>query len=467
MSSFSLYRTRIYVLTSLLSILISIMGCQKFTEVTPPKTQLVSASVFKNKSTANSAVAGMYSYMYQLNNSVSTFGGYHLTINTGLLADELVQPAIPENPYFTNNVPVDDEDVGFIWQSCYTIIYNANSIIEGLKDAGNIPTADRNQFVGEALFIRAVCHFYLINLFGDAPLITTTNVNHTSISGRTSVDNVYRQILTDLLEAQQNLSDDYSYSQGERVRANKWVVTAFLSRVYLYQKDWANAEIQAGSVISNNNLYTLLTDLNGVFLKNSQEAIWQFLSNQGNGYTTLGYLLIPGSSNIVPTYALSGFLMNSFEPNDQREAKWVKSNLVNGQSFDFPYKYKQSSSASGAGEYDMVLRLAEQYLIRAEARAEQNNISGSLDDLNMIRSRAGLPASIIGDKDSLLTAILHERQCELFAEYGHRWMDLKRLGLADAVLGSEKPGWKNTSSLLPLPQIELSKNPNLKQNTGY
>ena len=116
----------------------------------------------------------------------------------------------------------------------------------------------------------------------------------------------------------------------------------------------------------------------------------------------------------------------------------------------------------------MVLRLAEQYLIRAEARAQQNNISGSQSDLNLIRNRAGLVNTAANDKTALLTAIEHERQVELFTEWGHRWLDLKRTNRADAVLGPIKaPNWQPTDMLYPIPQTQIANDPNVHQNPGY
>jgi hypothetical protein len=115
----------------------------------------------------------------------------------------------------------------------------------------------------------------------------------------------------------------------------------------------------------------------------------------------------------------------------------------------------------------MVIRLAEVYLIQAEARAQQGNIGGAQGDLNLVRARAGLGPTTANDVGSLLTAILHERQVELVAEWGHRWLDLKRTGMADAVLGSEKPGWVGYDTLYPIPAQQLTANPALVQNPGY
>ena len=133
----------------------------------------------------------------------------------------------------------------------------------------------------------------------------------------------------------------------------------------------------------------------------------------------------------------------------------------------YPYKYKLTALSLVDTEYNMVIRLAEVYLIRAEARAEQGNIAGAQADLDTVRARAGLPPTAAGDVPGLLGAIGHERQVELVAEWGHRWLDLKRTGLAGAVLGSEKPGWVATDTLYPIPAGELTANPALSQNPGY
>jgi hypothetical protein len=117
-------------------------------------------------------------------------------------------------------------------------------------------------------------------------------------------------------------------------------------------------------------------------------------------------------------------------------------------------------------EYNMVLRLAEQYLIRAEARGMQNDLTGAMDDVNIIRARAGL-SSIDGTgfaQQDVLDAIDQERRAELFVEWGHRWFDLKRTGKIDAVLGPVKPDWQSKDALFPIAQTEIIANPNLIQN---
>jgi hypothetical protein len=132
----------------------------------------------------------------------------------------------------------------------------------------------------------------------------------------------------------------------------------------------------------------------------------------------------------------------------------------------YPYKYKSLVFGANA-EYYTLLRLAEQYLIRAEARAEQGNVSGAQADINVIRNRAGLGNTTAGDQASLLAAVAQERRIELNCEWGHRWLDLKRTGTASAVLGAEKTTWTATGILWPIPSSEISANSNLVQNAGY
>ncbi len=180
-----------------------------------------------------------------------------------------------------------------------------------------------------------------------------------------------------------------------------------------------------------------------------------------------GSVFIPASPSVTPTYLCTPTLLNSFEAGDSRRSNWIQSRVFAGQNVYYPYKYKIQQNAV-ISEYYILLRLAEQYLIRAEARAQLNNITGSRSDLNIIRNRAGLINTLATDKQGLLSAIEHERQVELFAEWGHRWFDLKRTNRAAVVLGALKPStWQNTDILWPIPSGQILLNPSLIQNPGY
>jgi hypothetical protein len=149
--------------------------------------------------------------------------------------------------------------------------------------------------------------------------------------------------------------------------------------------------------------------------------------------------------------------------------------IAGGVTYYYPFKYKIDSLGAPVSEYEMVLRLGEQYLIRAEAEANGTGGTGAaISDLNVIRNRAGLPNySGASDPTSVSNAIYHERQVELFTEWGHRWLDLKRTGMVDTVMGTggacaAKGGtWNTNWQWYPISLYELQHDPNLQQNSGY
>jgi hypothetical protein len=239
--------------------------------------------------------------------------------------------------------------------------------------------------------------------------------------------------------------------------------------------DYVNAEAQATAVINNSSLYSL-SSLASTFKMNSSETIWSLQpvrsgtqANTGDG----ALFILPSTgpnANINDVY-LSNSVITAFEAGDQRRSAWVDSVIVGNTIFYYAFKYKIGAINTTTQEYVMVLRLAEQYLIRAEARAQQNNINGAQSDLNMIRSRAGLSPTAATTQYALLASILHERQVELFTEWGHRWFHLKRTKNIDAIMttaAAQKGGaWGQYKALYPIPISEINKDPNLIQNTGY
>jgi len=175
-----------------------------------------------------------------------------------------------------------------------------------------------------------------------------------------------------------------------------------------------------------------------------------------------------------PTVELSENFLNVFEnPQDKRIQDWVNTFAIEEDTLHFPYKYKIQYEASGGAftEYSMVLRLAEQYLIRAEARARLGKLTEAIQDVNIIRSRAGI--AILENMNSsfseseVLNLIILERRKELFSEWGHRWFDLNRLGKSEILALKENSNWTPNSRFFPIPSSERMKNPNLSQNPGY
>jgi len=381
-----------------------------------------------------------------------------------------------------------------LWSPIYKFIFKTNSALDGLKGSTSLTPLVKQQLLGEAKFLRAFFYFYLVNLFGDVPLALTTDPKVTSLLARSSKEQIYQQIIDDLKGAQELLSDTYLDATlltptMERVRPTKWAATALLARTYLYNREWAKAEEQATIVINNEGLFGPIStvSLNNVFLKNSREAIWQIQPTAVNFNTqeARGFIITStGPNNADNPVYLNSDLLNIFEKNDERSdsGTWVNSITVSGIKYFYPFKYKINSldpsitpktGTMNMKEYFMVLRLAEQYLIRSEAMAKQGKIVEAQTDLNTIRSRAGLGNTTAFDEASLLEAILHERQVELFTEWGHRWFDLKRSNKINEVMTTITPlkaigsTWQTYQQLYPIPLSDIQGNPNLTQNLGY
>ncbi len=451
-------------------LIVLISSCTKFVEIDPPRTALERSTVFANQETAEAAVRGLY---FTLNGgstwSSFTGGGGSITFLTALSADETVTTSSGVSfDVFKNNTLLSTTlSLSTLWNKMYETIYKANAVIEGVNNSEELSSALKSKFEGEAKVIRAFCHFYLANLFGDIALVLTTDYRANNIAGRTAVADIYEQVITDLKEAQTLLLPSYNTGSIERVRIDWGAATALLARAYLYKGDWANAEIQATNCI-NAGPYSLQSNLDNVFLKGSSEAIWQLSNDKNNSGDAIAF--------ITQKYViLRQELLNGFESGDKRRVNWIKG-ITNTTNY-CTNKHKVATS-SPITEYQMVFRLAEQYLIRAEARIQQpGKIADGIADLNVLRARARatataevpnpLPAfSATLSKEDALAAVEQERRIELFTEWGHRWFDLKRTGRVDAVIGALKSSWTSTAALYPLPQNQLL-NSNMEQNPGY
>jgi len=472
-------------------------GCKKFIDVPPPKTSLVTADVFNNNGSATSAQLAIYTNMFTNEES------WNMAQSVGLYADELqnYNPYVTAEQTYTNALAAGNStwSGGYGTSSnYYSYIYAANAVINGLQTTPGCSVAVKQQLTGEAYFARAFFHFYLTNIFGEVPLVLTTNYASNSKIARTPRLQVLQQVVADLQTAKGLLNNNYVDGSDtavttERVRPTKAAALALLARTYLYLGDYSQnnsyyqrADSAASAVIANSE-YSLCPSLNAVFLANSTEAIWQLQTPSNQSWDTpdgYGFILLgtPSTNGFNGSTTISSQLLSAFEPNDQRKTTWIGSITEGANTYYFPYKYKNYTYVGT--EYDMVLRLGEQYLIRAEARVREGNITGALSDLNMIRNRAGLP-NYAGAQDpaSLLTAILHERQVELFTEWGSRWFDLERAVIskeavnANTVLGSPgnvcayKGGTWNSGTdyqlLWPIPRTDISADPNLTQNPGY
>jgi len=464
--------------------MVTLISCKRLVEVPSPITSTSAANVYTTNADAAAVLTGIYT---NISSSSITNGGISsISLFPSLSADELTLFDFSNSTltsYYRDALLASNGSSGF-WNQTYPVIYVTNAAIEGLQSSSSLTPAIKEDLLGEAMFMRAFCYFYLVNFYGGVPLVTSTDPSTNRVLSRSTSDQVYNQIVSDLIGAQGLLSNNYLARDiqtvtTERTSPTKWAALALLSRVYLYLGDWSKADSTSSLVIGNTSLFGI-DSINQTFLKNSTETIWSLqpvLSTPSNTWEGALFILpVSGpNSSSNPVY-LTSELVNSFENGDLRRKNWidsVPSTVVNAAPYYYAYKYENNGSASNVTEYTIVFRLAEQYLIRAEARTWLNNFNGAQQDINVIRSRAGLAGTQLSDQSSLLNLIMQERRVELFTEWGQRWLDLKRTGtinnVMDTICSLKGTIWNPDWNLYPIPQLEIILDPSLvgEQNPGY
>ncbi|MEJ2884285.1 RagB/SusD family nutrient uptake outer membrane protein [Pedobacter sp. GR22-6] len=466
-------------------------GCKNFLEIPLPTDKLAADGAYLTDNSAGAVITGILSSAAANSAYGGSLNNESIGYRTSLYVDDfqLINPNSTSNTayltsavYHTNTLT---SAYSTQWSILYKQLYYTNLAIEGIK-ANESKLPNKNQWLGEALFIRALSHFDLLNLYGDVPLATTSNYLVNNVSTRSPKAAVVNQMIEDLKQAEALLGTTYlnglSVLTPNRARPNQYVAAALLARVYLYNGDWANAETEATKVIGNTTAYELVAPA-AAFLANSRETIFALapMANTGATFVRDYGLYNGGMPAVAPSQAnmasfsmtpISESLKNSFETGDARFSNWLRlttttASPVGGQ-FYFPAKYK--SNVVGA-EFNILLRLAEQYLIRAEARARLNKLTEAKQDIDAVRARAslgGTPASLQPD---LINAVMKERRVELFAEFGHRFYDLKRTGTIDVVMNIAAPlkggTWASWKQIWPIPATDIIANPNLTQAPEY
>lgn len=430
-------------------------SCTAFLEQ-QPTTVLTDENAITNEASAQEVVLGLYSSLQ----AHGQYGIYQIMVPE-VLSDVLQSRSpIPNiNEFDNNEVLPENVYLQNMWTHPYYSILVANQLLEKLPTLTNIPEPAKNRMLAEARFVRGLSHFNLVRLFGDVPYITSTKKEEIENTSREPLDQVLQQIIDDLLLAEANLQErqaargNFSEEETSRTMAVKAAATSLLARVYLFRTAAGDYErvIEKTTAVISDPFYELEEEYGLAFQGRSKETIFEVFFAQ-NDPSRLNLESTPGNQF---NYSASQDFIDAFEEGDQRKDFLL---VPSAESF---YSLKYDSEASPA----VVLRLADMYLMRAEARAQTNDLPGALSDLNKIRSRAGLSPLQISERSALLVAVEKERFIELAYE-GHRFIDLKRTGRADEVLGAHKPEtWQSTDQLLPIPFLEV--NNGLPQNPGY
>lgn len=349
------------------------------------------------------------------------------------------------------NVAPSNGAILTIWADAYNGINRANGVLAGIESVKDLGEAKGRQFRGEALFIRAWHYFYLVRWFGGVPLVLqpSKGVGEESLVARSSQEEVYNRIIQDLEEAASLLPSGKVPGKATRGAAN-----ALLAKVYLEAGRYQQARDKAAAVLADPT-YSLVSNFRSLFTtKHSAESIFEVHFTQNNG-NSLAFWFFPqeegGRWGFSPTLEL----YNAYPAGDVRRGASI--NITAGKRYI--YKYPRIATED---DNVIFLRLAEIYLIRAEANARLGAPDATvLADINTVRARAGAPPVTASGQAALLEAVLNERRLELAFE-GHRFFDLRRHGKATSKL--QMP---SDRLVFPLPQAELDVNKNLTQNPGY
>lgn len=438
-------------------------GCKKILDLTSPNV-VGDGDVFTSVSGLRNARTGMYSTLQDRN----YYGGYFpLSMESytdngttgGYAVPDLIELA-------DRSVTVNNIYIRQTYNAIYTTIYAANKIIENIDNVPDLEQEEYDNTFGEALFVRALANFDLLRTWGEhwdktssyGISIVTSTANPSQAIPRSTVEQSYQQIFSDLNDAATLLNTDNGNAYISAAAAQ-----ALLARVNLYYGDMKAAADFAAQVIDNGS-YELFSDeeVSKIYSDRlTPESVFELKFEQSNpsSYNAVTYLR--DDALRVDVLFIASNDLNSFfqgRPDDQRSTLLdFINNDVSIEPDGRTQKYRGETSKDNSA---FIVRLAEMYLIRAEANGR---ITG-LEDLNTIRTSRGLQAlseEDVPDDDTYLTAILDERRAELNFE-GHRLYDLARTGKVSDYLG------EGILPLMPIPQREIAAtNGIVIQNPGY
>ncbi len=448
-------KKNIYILIA--SVLV-IWSCEDRLEIEPAQSISVEAAL---SSEAN--IKGILIGAYDEAGQDDSYGGQLQVISDLMGATNQLTwqgTFIQPREYFQKSVLVSNTWAEQMWRNGYETINQVNLVIDNIASIEDPAEADRVE--GEARFLRALNYFDLVRHFGaqwqaggansgpGVPLHLTGIVDYSAdlSIARSTVAEIYAQVISDLTSAMGLLSA----TNGEF--ADAFSAEALLARVYLQQGNFAGARDAANNVIANSG-HSLAATFAGAFNNDADgvEDVFAFqVTNQtGENDLVVYYADQPTGGRQGDIAVAAGYTALFDDPVNDVRASYTYVSVDNG--LDLTLKYSNQFANIS------VIRLAEMYLIRAEANLEEGTTTGDtpLNDINAIRTRSGAPALASVD----VAAVLNERQLELGFE-GFLIHDLKRTGTAVGAIAADDP-----SLISPIPQDEMDTNPLMVQNTGY
>ena len=402
---------------------------------------------------------------------IGMYGGLRGMAAPKVLAGDFTADMLLHNGTFSQYRELSNKDitasnatVAALWGSIYGTIYRSNFILERIDDVPGVNSEFRDLVKAEAKFIRGYSYFLAVTTYGKAPLVLTTDIETNKVIARSSVDAILTQTLNDLEESLLGLPETSPNPGFLTIHA----ANAALARFHLYLENYSEAALYANAVISS-GLYQLEPDFATVVLTDfSDEAILEvgYSAADDPGTSGLGLNnLFVGRREIIPSNEAIVEL-NSNNSGDRRLI--IDFDFGDLEGTDNGWSVAKYGTADENNNNIIIFRLAEMYLISAEANLKLNNLQQAEDDINELRTRANAPTVTALNLNQMEQVVEAERLYELAYE-GHRWYDLKRTGRLDDVMNVFSPNWKDFYSLWPVPQREILNNPSLvgDQNPGY
>jgi hypothetical protein len=436
-------------------------SCSDFLDL-KPTSSIVGENAISDARTARAAVTGIYAQfksLYSASNSINALA---------LLPGDNVRfgGTQTQSVQLDNNaVPADNLSVITVYQNLYSLVNRANWVIADIGKVTDVSLTqtEKDKLLGEAYFGRGYAYFELARGWGDAQIQTVPTTDLDKIKGivRSPRADVYAQAIADLEEAEKLLPEDNT----TRNRAQKSVASAIRAKVHLYTGQWESAEQYASLVIANGK-YELAHPYGAFFTPpfDTEESVFELnysSTDRNNHWSTWFPSSLSGSYEFIPTQELIDLLSNPATGGGRNAL------LKTAGNYTYGVLYNTHSGATQGTDPEYIIRIADLYLIRAEARARKtsHDYAGAIADLNVIRERAELspfPAGVT-DETTILRAIEDERRLE-FAFEADRWYDLARTGRAVEVLGVNK-----AYLLFPIPKYDIESDPDLggENNPGY
>ncbi|WP_299682843.1 RagB/SusD family nutrient uptake outer membrane protein [uncultured Dokdonia sp.] len=444
-----------------------VLACSEDSLKVPVRNDIATENFFLTEEDANAAVIGAYDALQP-----DSYYGFDYYVLGDVRADNSFAGGDNPNNFSIDNYtlrPTNEVTTRFFRQ-VYRAIGRANAAIDGITsmDESVFQEGRQNELLGESLFLRALNYFNLVQFYGGVPIVTeaTTSLEADQIFiPRNTETEVYEQIINDLRQSIDFL-DNQNLEQG---RANIGAAETLLAKVQLSLGNFTEVINITNNTMSRG--FSLVSDFDTLFDQQNNDnsevlfAIQYAGAQEGNVFPELILPTPEASFDFIKFNTPTPNSEMAFENNDVRKA----SSLVERNGILFVFKWRNGNAFNSA-DNSIVLRYADVLLMRAEALNQMQDNNGAVNLLNEVRNRAGL-SNYNGTMttQAINEAILNERRVEFMFE-GQRLFDLKRQGFEatrQAIIQSKNIEIQEFQLLLPIPQGELDRNPELTQNPGY